>query len=64
MRMVVDMGNLDASTWVAVTGVSGHPASRHYQDQLKTWAAGETFPWPFSRDAVAEAADVEATLVP
>jgi penicillin amidase len=64
MRMVVDMGNLDASTWVAVTGVSGHPASRHYQDQLRTWAAGETFPWPFSRDAVAEAADVEATLVP
>lgn len=55
MRMVVDLGDLDASTWVNLTGSSGHPASPHYADQLAAWAHGETFPWPFSRDAVAEA---------
>ncbi len=64
MRMVVDMGEVDASTWVTVTGVSGHPASPHYDDQLEAWATGETFAWPFSREAVAEAAAATATLVP
>lgn len=64
MRMVVDLGDLDASTWVTVTGTSGHPASVHYDDQLDEWAAGETFPWPFSREAVDDAEDTETTLVP
>jgi penicillin amidase len=64
MRMVVDMGDLDASTWVTVTGTSGHPASVHYDDQLARWAAGETFPWPFSREAVDEAGTDQATLAP
>nr|WP_216645525.1 penicillin acylase family protein [Isoptericola halotolerans] len=64
MRMVVDLGDLDASTWVTVTGTSGHPASSHYTDQLSAWAAGETFAWPFSRAAVEEAATSTATLVP
>ncbi|MFD6176155.1 MULTISPECIES: penicillin acylase family protein [unclassified Isoptericola] len=64
MRMVVDMADLDASTWVTVTGTSGHPASSHYDDQLDEWAAGETFDWPFSREAVEESAETRATLVP
>ncbi|WP_416344924.1 penicillin acylase family protein [Isoptericola peretonis] len=64
MRMVVDMADLDASTWVTVTGVSGHPASSHYDDQLDDWAAGRTFAWPFTRGAVEEATETRATLVP
>jgi len=64
MRMVVDMGNLDASTWVTVTGTSGHPASVHYDDQLDAWATGKTFPWPFSRAAVDDALETETMLVP
>ncbi|GAB4086412.1 hypothetical protein GCM10028784_30420 [Myceligenerans cantabricum] len=64
MRMVVDMADLDASTWVTVTGVSGHPASKHYDDQLDEWVDGETFSWPFTRDAVEEATDEELTLIP
>ena len=64
MRMVVDMADLDASTWVNVTGVSGHPASGHYDDQLEAWVAGETFDWPFSREAVEEATEDDLTLTP
>ena len=64
MRMVVDLGDLDRSTWVTVTGTSGHPASKHYADQLKTWSRGETYAWPFSTEAVAEASKDELTLVP
>ena len=64
MRMVVDLGDLDASTWVTVTGTSGHPGSVHYTDQLDAWAHGRTFPWPFSPEAVADAAARELTLRP
>ncbi|RPF19889.1 penicillin acylase family protein [Myceligenerans xiligouense] len=64
MRMVVDMADLDASTWVTVTGVSGHPASNHYDDQLDEWADGETFAWPFTREAVEAAVEDELTLRP
>ena len=60
MRMVVDLGDLDSSTWVNLTGTSGHPASRHYADQLGAWASGETFPWPFT--AAATSADAAETL--
>ncbi|WP_460704318.1 penicillin acylase family protein [Myceligenerans halotolerans] len=64
MRMVVDMADLDASTWVNVTGVSGHPASNHYDDQLDEWVDGETFVWPFSREAVEAVVEDELTLKP
>ncbi|WP_020017211.1 penicillin acylase family protein [Promicromonospora sukumoe] len=64
MRMVVDLADLDASTWVVVTGASAHPGSPHYDDQLSAWAAGETFPWPFTADAVEGAAEDEQILTP
>ena len=64
MRMVVDLSNLDASTWVNATGQSGHANNPHYVDQLDAWAANEPFPWPFSTKAVAAAKEDELTLVP
>ena len=64
MRMVVDLDDLDRSTWVTTTGTSGHPGSDHYTDQVQAWAAGETFPWPFGREAVEEAGAVTLTLRP
>ncbi|WP_328741357.1 penicillin acylase family protein [Flavimobilis rhizosphaerae] len=64
MRMVVDLGVLDASTWVVVTGTSGHPGHRNYADQFEAWSVGETFAWPFSADAVTRAAGETLRLVP
>jgi len=64
MRMVVDLADLDTATWVTVTGTSGHPGSVHYTDQFAAWAAGETFPWPFTPEAVREATTRELTLQP
>lgn len=64
MRMVVDLGDLDRSTWVNQTGESGHPGSVHYTDQIDAWAGGESFPWPFSRAAVDESAVDTLTLHP
>lgn len=64
MRMVVDLADPDAATWVTLTGTSGHPGSVHYTDQFDEWARGETFDWPFSREAVEEAATRRQTLRP
>ncbi|KRD43050.1 penicillin amidase [Cellulomonas sp. Root930] len=64
MRMVVDLGDLDASTWVTFTGASGHPASVHYSDQLGPWSRGETFPWPFTQAATEADARDRLTLTP
>lgn len=64
MRMVVDFSDLDSSTWVNLTGVSGHAASPHYDDQMRAWANGEYFPWPFSLEAIEEAAQETLVLRP
>ncbi|MEN0129325.1 MAG: penicillin acylase family protein [Brevundimonas sp.] len=64
MRMVVDLGDLDSSTWVNLTGSSGHPGSKHYTDQFSAWAHGKTFPWPFSPAAVLADASDRLTLKP
>jgi penicillin amidase len=64
MRMVVNLGDLDASRWVNQTGNSGHPYDAHYVDQADAWVANETFPWPFSQKAVREAGGDELTLTP
>lgn len=64
MRAVVDLGDLDSSTWVVVTGTSGHPASAHYQDQLSTWASGDSYAWRSTRAAVEAASKDELTLTP
>lgn len=64
MRMVVDLSDFDASTWVDLTGVSGHPWSPHYGDQTDAWAEGRSYPWPFSREAVEEAEEDTLVLRP
>jgi penicillin amidase len=64
MRMVVDLADLDASTWVNQTGVSGHPMAEHYGDQLDDWVAGRQRPWPFSEAAVRETDPQILTLRP
>lgn len=64
MRMVVDLGSFDRSTWVNQTGASGHAFSGHYDDQTEDWVEGRQRAWPFTEKAVREAADEELALVP
>ena len=64
MRMVVDLGRLDASTWVNQTGQSGQPFSDHYDDQVDAWAKGEQYPWAFGADAVDDASKNVLVLRP
>ena len=63
-RFVADMANLDDSTLNLVTGESGNFLSRHYMDQWNAWYNGYTFPLPFSKTAVANAAAHRLMLEP
>ena len=49
MRMVLDLSNLDDSTWVNLTGASGHAYNAHYVDQLDAWQSGSDVPVPVHR---------------
>ncbi|GHH07856.1 penicillin acylase family protein [Streptomyces lanatus] len=52
MRMVVNLGDLDKSKWINLTGASGHAYNAHYTDQTDKWADGELLDWSFSDKAV------------
>ncbi len=53
-RNVMEIGNWDTMQSVVITGQSGHPMSRHYNDQIGMWREGEYHPMPFSAQAVSE----------
>ena len=64
MRMVVSLAGFDDSSWVNLTGVSGHAFSDNYDDQTALWAAGQSLPWAFTRDAVRSASTDTLVLRP
>ena len=64
MRQVVDLSDFDSSTWINLTGASGHAFHSNYVDQTPLWQEHETRAWPFSPDAVTKATRDTLTLVP
>jgi penicillin amidase len=64
MRLVIDVGNWDATRVVLAGGQSGNPFSPHYDDLFARWRRGETVPFVWSPEAVARAAKTTLTLVP
>ena len=63
-RFTADLSNLDASTLNLVTGEAGNFLSPYYMDQWKAWYTGYTFPLPFSKTAVENAARHRLFLEP
>lgn len=55
-RQIVDFADVRVAQSIHTTGQSGHPASRHYDDFIPMWLAGEYHPMLWER------ADVEANL--
>ena len=64
MRMVVDLSDRDSSTWIHLTGNSGHAFHPNYDDQLQLWSEGTSLPWAVTEEAVREASTDELTLTP
>lgn len=51
-RQIMDVSDWDNSLGVHPTGQSGHPASRHYADQMPLWLAGQHHPLLWSRENI------------
>ena len=64
MRMLIDLGDLDASCWVNQSGVSGHAFNRHYDDQTELWANQQLWPFVSTRGAVEARTETRQELLP
>lgn len=64
MRMVIDLADFDRSTWIHLTGTSGHAFHPNYVDQTEAWARGEQKPWAFTDAAVDRATQDTLVLAP
>jgi penicillin amidase len=64
MRMLIDLGDLDASRWVNQSGTSGHAFHRHYDDQTELWANQRLWPFVSSRGAVEARTSSRQELLP
>jgi penicillin amidase len=53
-RMLVDLGDLDASLAVLPTGQSGQPFAKHWGDQTALWLRGALHPMAFTRARIAD----------
>ena len=63
-RMVVDVGNWDASRCINAPGQSGDPRSPHYADLAPLWAEGSYVPMLYSVAAVDAHTETRITLQP
>ena len=64
LRMVVDVGNWEESSFIMPGGQSGNPLSPHYDDMLPLWQRGEGVPIAWSPERVASAAQETLVLTP
>lgn len=64
VRMVVDVGDWDASLWINAPGQSAMQDSPHLADLAPLWAAGDYVPMAYSRAAVAAVTVETITLLP
>ena len=58
-RAIYDLADLDRSRFVAATGQSGNPLSRHYRDLTELWASGQSVaieraPESYRQEAIGE----------
>lgn len=63
-RAVMDTSNWDASTWVHLTGQSGHAFNEHYYDQTEAWATNDQYQWVFSETLTTRDTKTTLTLEP
>jgi penicillin amidase len=63
-RMIVDLSNLEGSTWVNSTGQNGQLWNPHREDQIPKWEAIEDYPMQFGEEAVRSHAEGTLILVP
>jgi len=63
-RYIFDPADWERSRWIVPGGVSGHPGSAHYQDQLALYERHEYLPMTYRWETVAREARHTQTLRP
>ncbi len=63
-RYVFDLGDWDRSGWVIPLGVSGHPGSPHYADQVAPWSEGRLCPMRYGWAGIRRDAESHQRLDP
>jgi penicillin amidase len=63
-RFIADLGDLRNSVGMLVPGQSGHPGSRHYDDQVRSWFEGVYHPMLVDRADVDRESVSHLVLVP
>lgn len=64
VRMVIDVGNWDATVWTNLPGQSGDPDSPHHADFPAGWGPQGYLPAPYAAAAVEAAATARLRLIP
>ena len=64
MRLIADPSNWDRSQHGITLGESGDPKSAHYKDQLNDWINATPQVFPFSKEAVSQAAKTTMVMMP
>ncbi|MFL5735319.1 MAG: penicillin acylase family protein [Chloroflexia bacterium] len=63
-RFIADLGDLRRSRGLLSPGQSGQPGSRHYDDGVEAWPAGDYHPMLFAREDVEREAEGRLRLLP
>ncbi len=63
-RYAFDLGDWDRSGWVVPLGVSGHPGSPHYADQVGPWSEVRLLPMRYGWDRIRAEARTHQALDP
>jgi len=63
-RLIIDVGNWDASLAISPPGQSGILGSDHYDDMTSLWRTGDYIPMPWSRNKVEELAKYTLVINP
>ncbi|MGH2583161.1 MAG: penicillin acylase family protein, partial [Anaerolineales bacterium] len=64
MRSIVDLGNLQNSLQIHITGQSGHVYHDHYADMSEVWAEGDYLPMHWDRQAIIDDSESHLILMP
>ena len=64
VRMLIDVGDWDASLCINTPGQSGLPGAAHYGDLQPAWAEGAYVPMLYSQAAIAEVTRLRIALLP
>ena len=62
-RYIFDLADWENSAWIVPMGVSGHPGSPHYTDQLDKWSNTELLPMPYAWESIIGNAQAHQRLV-